>query len=367
MGVAIELVDFTKRYGTFESVKQLSLRVEPGEFLTLLGPSGSGKTTTLSAIAGFLSPSSGEILIDGQPVTGLPPERRDIGIVFQHYALFPHMTVTDNVAFPLEMRSMPRRRIAQMVGEALESVQMTPFAHRFPSQLSGGQQQRIALARAMVFRPPVLLLDEPLGALDKKLRESMQIELKRLHERTDVTMIYVTHDQDEALLLSDRIAVMNDGRLEQIGRPEEIYERPRSRFVADFIGESNFLDATLVERKCGQAILRTTGGVECVTDDCHSAPVGTSVSVMIRPERVVIGRDAEECKNKYSGLISERFFAGGTVKYRVNLSTTDSVVAMVKRTKRHLPDIVGQEVTVGWPDDVMVYDNTEGRKSRALN
>ena len=356
-GASIEIRDLSKHYGSFAAVSNLSLRIEPGELVSLLGPSGSGKTTVLSAIAGFVAPSKGQILVDGTPIQHLPPERRNIGLVFQNYALFPHMTVAENVAFPLQMRPVPKSKIADAVRTALDAVQMGSFSHRFPSQLSGGQQQRTALARALVFNPPVLLLDEPLSALDKKLRESMQVELKRLHAKTATTMIYVTHDQDEALLLSDRIAVMNGGRLEQIAPPAEVYNRPTNRFVADFVGQSNFLDATVVQRAGGSTELRTAGGHRIVAAGHDQDVANAQVCVMVRPERVLVGRAAEGLANRYSGTIAEKFFLGGFLKLRVQLPGGESVLASCTSAQDvELPYGIGSELSVGWqPSDVLIY------------
>ena len=238
-GAGIALTDLTKHYGQVEALIGANLEIEPGEFITLLGPSGSGKTTTLMMIAGFVIPTAGDISIDGESIVGTPTYKRNLGMVFQHYSLFPHMNVYKNIAFPLEMRRMQRTEIESRVHAALELVRLAGLADRRVNQLSGGQQQRIALARALVFEPSVLLLDEPLGALDLKLRQELQLELLRLHERLGVTIIYVTHDQGEALTMSDRIVVMDAGAIQQVGTPEALYKRPANRFVADFIGESN--------------------------------------------------------------------------------------------------------------------------------
>jgi ABC-type Fe3+/spermidine/putrescine transport system ATPase subunit len=237
---ALRLVGIEKRYATAVAVAHLDLDVNEGEFVTLLGPSGCGKTTTLGLIAGFFLPTAGEIYLKGKPVADLPPFRRDIGVVFQDYALFPHMTAAENVAFGLKMRSLPKAEIAARVAEALDLVQLNGLGERRPLQMSGGQRQRVALARALVIRPTVLLLDEPLSNLDLKLREEMRVEIATLQRRLGITTVFVTHDQGEALVMSDRIAVMNAGRIEQIGRPAEIYERPATRFVAEFIGRMNF-------------------------------------------------------------------------------------------------------------------------------
>jgi putative spermidine/putrescine transport system ATP-binding protein len=236
----------SKAFGNVVAVDSISFTLAEGEFLSLLGPSGSGKTTTLQIIAGLTHPTRGQIFLSGRPIGPLPPYKRDIGMVFQNYALFPHMTVAGNVAFPLQMRGVPRTEISRRIDKVLNLVDLPGLAERYPRQLSGGQQQRVALARAIVFEPTLLLMDEPLGALDKKLREQMQLEIKHLHKRLGVSIIYVTHDQDEALVMSDRIGVFNRGRLEQVGSAEQLYEQPTTRFVAEFIGESNIIRGTVL-------------------------------------------------------------------------------------------------------------------------
>ena len=252
-GAAVVLERLHKSFGPVIAVEDLDLAIEPGEFITLLGPSGSGKTTTLMMIAGFDYPTSGEIYIDGQPIVGVPPHRRDLGMVFQNYALFPHMTVAENIGFALKQRRVSKAETARSVAESLEIVRLRGYEGRYPRQLSGGQQQRVALARAIIFKPRALLMDEPLSALDKQLREELQLEIKRLHRQLGITFIYVTHDQREALILSDRVAVMNAGRIEQVGSPSDLYDRPANRFVASFVGESNFLAGTVVATENGVA------------------------------------------------------------------------------------------------------------------
>src|SRR5580698_4772396 len=262
-GAAVVLSGLEKRYDNVGAVRGVSLDIRSGEFLTLLGPSGSGKTTTLMMIAGFEVPSAGDIAIDGRSVVALPPHKRNIGMVFQNYALFPHLTVAENIGFPLKQRGVDRATRARKVAESLELVRLPGYQARTPRQLSGGQQQRVALARAIVFRPRLLLMDEPLGALDKQLRESLQLEMRRLHADLGITFIYVTHDQEEALTMSDRIAVMNEGRIAQVGTPEDLYDRPCDQFVASFIGESNFLPCVvrgfedgMVVADCGGTVMR---------------------------------------------------------------------------------------------------------------
>src|SRR5580698_10457944 len=262
-GAAVVLSGLEKRFDNVGAVRGISLDIRSGEFLTLLGPSGSGKTTMLMMIAGFEVPTAGDIAIDGRSVVTLPPHKRNIGMVFQSYALFPHLTVADNIAFPLKQRGVDRATRARLVEESLELVQLPGYQARYPRQLSGGQQQRVALARAIVFRPRLLLMDEPLGALDKQLRESLQLEMRRLHADLGITFIYVTHDQQEALTMSDRIAVMNHGLIAQIGTPEDLYDRPCDQFVASFIGESNFfpcvvlgIEDGMVVADCGGTVMR---------------------------------------------------------------------------------------------------------------
>ncbi|MEV0388490.1 ABC transporter ATP-binding protein [Nonomuraea sp. NPDC050643] len=240
-GGAVDVRGVGKRYGEAVALDGVSLHVEPGEFMTLLGSSGSGKSTLLNVVAGFTRPSSGSVAVDGRDITKEPPYKRDLGMVFQHYALFPHMSVAENVAFPLRRRRVRGAELTRRVGEALDVVELGGLRDRRPAQLSGGQQQRVALARAIVFRPRVLLMDEPLGALDKRLREQLQLEIKRLHTELGITFVFVTHDQDEALTMSDRIALLRDGRIVQVGTPEDLYDRPASRYVAEFLGESNLL------------------------------------------------------------------------------------------------------------------------------
>jgi spermidine/putrescine transport system ATP-binding protein len=280
----VSLEGVVKRYGNVEVVKDLNLTIQKGEFLTLLGPSGCGKTTTLMMIAGFEFPSAGRILIDGLDVTNQPPFMRNVNTVFQNYALFPHMKVFDNVAFGLRTHKTPSEQIPKRVQEALDLVQMQNFSTRWPRQLSGGQQQRVALARALVLRPEVLLLDEPLGALDLKLRKEMQVELKHLHRQLGVTFLFVTHDQEEALTMSDRIVVMNAGKIEQVGTPAEIYDRPRSRFVAEFIGETNLLPARVLERSPAGTVVQAAD-LRLVLPNAD-VPTGEQILLSVRPERI---------------------------------------------------------------------------------
>ena len=284
-GATLKLRNLVKSYSGTTVVDGISLDVAPGEFVTLLGPSGSGKTTTLNMIAGFCSVTAGDIFMDGNPIARLKPHKRNIGVVFQHYALFPHMTVTENVAFPLKQRRLSKERVLTDVADALDLVKMRPFGDRYPGQLSGGQQQRVALARDLVFRPRLLLMDEPLGALDKNLREALQLEIKRIHREVGISFVYVTHDQEEALGLSDRIAIFNRGRIDQAGSATDLYERPESVFVADFIGESNKLGGHVV-RHNGQP---NCSGMEIGCPFRPAAPLtrasGRSLSCVLRRSR----------------------------------------------------------------------------------
>jgi putative spermidine/putrescine transport system ATP-binding protein len=315
----LELQRLRKAYGRTIAVADISLNLARGEFLTLLGPSGSGKTTTLLMIAGLVEPTNGSILLDGRPIETLPPYRRDIGVVFQNYALFPHLSAARNVAFPLEMRGVARPEIDRRVARALALVGLPDQATRYPRELSGGQQQRVALARAMVFAPKILLMDEPLGALDRKLREQMQLEILRLHRELGISVVYVTHDQEEALVMSDRIAVFNRGRIEQIGPASELYERPATRFVAGFLGESNFFTATVEEVADGHC--RLNGGALRLRTRSARLPAGSRAVVAVRPERVRIvagaGNGAEE--NSLSGVLADVIYLGRSRRFVVRL------------------------------------------------
>ena len=290
-GTPIVLHGLTKHFDGAVAVDRLDLAVEPGEFLTLLGASGSGKTTTLMMIAGFVQPTAGSVRIGATDVTTLPPGKRDLGVVFQSYALFPHMTVARNLAFPLALRRMSRREIDQRVTRALEMVELPDRRGALPRELSGGQQQRVALARALIFEPRALLMDEPLGALDKRLRQSMQTEIKRIHEQLGATIVYVTHDQEEALAMSDRIAVMIDGRIAQIGTPDQLYYRPTGQSVAQFLGESNLLTGLVDQAADGALSIRLDGGERIPLPADAEARTGQRRTVMIRPEKCRIAGD----------------------------------------------------------------------------
>ncbi len=346
----IVLDHVAKRFGDFVAVQDNCFGIGRGEFFSMLGPSGCGKTTTLRMIAGFESPSSGRILLDGVDVSRTPPYRRNVNTVFQQYALFPHMSVFDNVAFGLRSRKTPKPEVTQRVGEMLEIVRMTDFAKRRPVQLSGGQQQRVALARALVNKPSALLLDEPLAALDLKLRQAMQLELKRIQRDTAVTFVFVTHDQQEALTMSDHIAVMSDGWVEQIGSPTEIYHRPSSPFVAGFIGEANLLPGTVEGSSGPIATVAVAGGTVAVPG---SAGMTGSVLVMVRPERVEVGRDAPAAEQ--AGIpvtVSEVIFRGAMV--HVGLTTSDGAGLVAHLTDDRALDGLraGDPAWASWDRDV---------------
>jgi len=340
-----------RSFGAARALAGVDLSIVRGELLTILGPSGSGKTTLLKAIAGFESLDRGTIAIDGVEVTRLPPARRDIGMVFQHYALFPHMKVYENVAFALKMRHRPNVEIAQRVNEALQLVELEGLAGRYPAQLSGGQQQRVALARAIVFNPKLLLLDEPFGALDRKLRETMQLEVRRLHQRLGLTTIFITHDQEEALIMSDRIAIMREGRMCQIGTPEEIYTCPRDEFVADFVGESNLI-AGRIER-----ILHGRGRIASTRDRFIAALVGPEfsegqeVTVLLRPEVPWQVKTSSRPDNTFRGRIVEIVYLGNAVKYRITaLDGTDLMVRWPVSAHSSMLAL-DSEIEVGWSAD----------------
>lgn len=340
--VPISISSVTKTYQDVIALDAVDLEVESGEFITLLGPSGSGKTTLLMVLAGFTRPTSGTVHIDGEDITRRPPHKRDLGMVFQSYALFPHMTVGANVAYPLKVRKIARAEIERRMRAALDLVQLAHVAERMPDALSGGQRQRVALARAIVFEPRILLMDEPLSALDKKLRDQMQIEIRHLHERLGITTVYVTHDQREALTMSDRIAVINEGRIVQVDTPEQLYNRPRSLFVADFIGESTVLP---LSRADGDLLL----GDQAVKAE-HAIPAEGDAYLVARPEKLefVVGEPAADL-NLLSGVLAEKIFQGEALLIRVKLA--DGTIVTSRRATRRdemesVPEI-GASVTLG--------------------
>jgi spermidine/putrescine transport system ATP-binding protein len=335
--IAVEVREVTKRFpgpsgGTgseVTAVDDVTLQIRDGEFFSMLGPSGCGKTTTLRMIAGFDHPTAGAIFIHGRQMGLTPPYQRNTNMVFQNYALFPHMTIARNIAFGLEMKKAPKKEIERRVEEALEMVRLRGYGPRKPNQLSGGQQQRVALARALVNRPEVLLLDEPLGALDLKLRKEMQLELKTLQREVGITFVYVTHDQEEALTMSDRIAVMHQGRVLQVGGPTEIYEQPCCRFVADFIGETNFLDGVVQGQDGDLTTVLVDGTLSVVAQTGESFVPGTQVTVAVRPEKVSLSPDApHDGFNSFACKVEQVVYLGTDTRYRVRLS--DSVSLMVR-------------------------------------
>nr|WP_233290833.1 ABC transporter ATP-binding protein [Shinella sp. PSBB067] len=310
-------------------VEDLNLAVRRGEFLTMLGPSGSGKTTTLMILGGFEQPTSGRILLEGQAVERLPPERRDIGFVFQNYALFPHMTVAENVGFPLRYRGIRGAEAKRRVKEALSMVKLTGLGERRPAQLSGGQQQRVALARAMVFKPKLILMDEPLGALDKQLREHMQVEIRRIQQQLGITMVYVTHDQSEALTMSDRIAVFHEGRIQQLSDPMTLYDRPENRFVAGFIGDNNTLACEFAGTENGLGVVRMPDGTRLFTTG-PSGQARADLTVSLRPERLGLdGPDRRDAENRIPARVLDRTFLGDRVRLTLEAFGSERLVASV--------------------------------------
>jgi len=324
----VSLVSLTKHFGQVAAVDSIDLDIPSGGFFSLLGPSGCGKTTTLRLIAGFEQPSSGRVLLDGRDMAGTPPSKRPVNTVFQSYALFPHLRVFDNVAFGLRRAHVPRAEIRRRVGEALDLVQLSDLAARKPGQLSGGQQQRVALARALVLRPAVLLLDEPLGALDAKLRRQLQIELKQLQTRVGITFVYVTHDQEEALTMSDRIAVINRGRIEQAASPRDLYEEPANAFVADFLGVSNLMDATANGPSGDVTQVRLANGFSVEVRRGDISRRG-GVKVVIRPERVLLEPAGATGPNRIPGMVTNVVYLGSGIQLAVHLASGQTVTALV--------------------------------------
>jgi spermidine/putrescine transport system ATP-binding protein len=341
-----------KRYNGKTVLPGLDLSVAEGEFLTLLGPSGCGKTTALRLIAGFETPDSGAVLLDGQCVNAIPPERRHVNTVFQSYALFPHMTIADNVAFGLKMKKTPRAEIGDRVKEVLERVQLTDFGDRKPDQLSGGQQQRVALARALINRPRVLLLDEPLSALDYRLRKAMQRELKALQRQFGLTFIFVTHDQEEALSMSDRVVVMRSGMIQQIGAPREIYENPVNRFVAQFVGESNILDGVVTGLPDSSLIQAHVEGLICTLRSVRPFSLGDGLHVLLRPEdlRVSVLSEGNVPAGQWGGKIVEKTYKGVTLDTSIRLDSGKTLLASEFFGEDYpaFDYVLGQRVSVGW-------------------
>ncbi len=358
-GASVQVRNVKKTYGSFVALGGVDLDVIPGEFLSLLGPSGSGKTTLLDLFAGFRKPTAGAISIDGRPVADLRPNKRDIGVVFQHYALFPHMTAYENVAFPLKRRPTAKAEIKSRVHEALELVGLEEYGNRRPNELSGGQQQRVAFARALVFRPRILLMDEPLGALDKKLRDRLQLEIMRIHDEVGITFVYVTHDQEEALLMSNRVAVFSQGLISQIGSPRTLYDRPETLFVAEFVGESNFFAGQLEAGENSGTLSYFGQSLRCPS---IRAAVEKDSTILVRPERLVVtaadGGDAvpSGCPN-LTGRVVQLLYLGSHRKLEVKLDVGGAVVTC--RESARVPSTlrVDSDVSVWWePDDGVLLD-----------
>lgn len=344
----VEFREVDKSYdGRTLTVQDFNLEVARGEFVTLLGPSGSGKSTCLKMLAGFEHPDRGEIWLNGRPVASVKPHKRNIGLVFQHYALFPHMTIAENLAFPLHTRRLPKHEVEAGVERALDMIQLQGFEARRPGQLSGGQQQRVAIARALVFEPDLVLMDEPLGALDRRLREEMQYEILRIQRTLDITVVYVTHDQQEAMVMSNRVAVFNQGRIQQIAPPEALYEEPERPFVATFIGENNLLhgrlaaiDGNICEVDTGDGLVRAYR----VT----SGQPGDPVTVAVRPERVGLAAKAGHYSNEFDARIENMAFLGDHLRLRASVCGSDSFMIKIPNIVGHGPVLKGDRVRIGW-------------------
>lgn len=347
----VQITGLQKSYGHVVALQKIELTVSNGEFLTLLGPSGSGKTTLLNLIAGMTSTSSGQIMINGRDVTNLPPEKRGLGMVFQNYALMPHMTVFENIAFPLQIRKVRKAEIKRRVTEVLEVVRLPHVADRKPKELSGGQQQRISIARCLVYKPDLILMDEPLGALDKKLREQMQLEIRRLHKEFGITMLYVTHDQEEALNMSDRIILMNGGAVEQLGTPNEIYFEPRTQFAAEFIGASTLLDAVVLTT--GEPASFSLEGGQTIHAFLHEqVPVGTKGKLLLRPEalRLLTPSQVVPETNSATGVLESTLVTGGTSSHFVKLASGATVLVRELTNQNATGLRAGSPVTITWPE-----------------
>jgi putative spermidine/putrescine transport system ATP-binding protein len=350
---AIELQHVSKRYAKETVVDGVSATIAPGEFFSLLGPSGSGKTTTLMMIAGFADVDGGQILVDGTDIASVPPQHRGFGMVFQNYAIFPHLSVADNVAFPLRARKLPAAEIGPRVRQALELVRLERFADRYSRQLSGGQQQRVAIARAIVFQPSVVLMDEPLGALDKNLRYQMQVEIKEIQRRLGMTVVYVTHDQEEAMNMSDRIAIMNSGRIEQVGRPAEIYENPGSTFIARFLGEANLIPGTIESIVGGVATLRTQGGLRLRARAGRDLSADTAAHLFVRPERIdIAAADATTPDpagaNVATGRLTQTSFLGNILRHAVEIEPGVLVTVDVQNARADLFRSTDRPAALTW-------------------
>lgn len=351
----LEIRGVTRRFGELKAIDDVSLSIQAGEFFTLLGPSGCGKTTLLRMIAGFDEPDVGELLLDGHSLAGIPPEKRPVHTVFQNYALFPHMSVAQNIAFPLRMAGVNERNIERRLGEALELVHLGDKAQRFPHELSGGQKQRVALARGLINKPRLLLLDEPLGALDAKLREQMERELIVLQREVGITFVFVTHSQQEALALSHRIAVMNEGRIEQVDSPEQIYGNPKNRFVADFIGTINLLPVTVHEVTHGHLRLQASGLGEIIAPPIPGVRVGQTGNFALRPEQIrVLGHgELRELHNHFNGSVRDYLYLGDVTVYKIGLDNGVVIEALLANSAPGRAKFfeIGDPVGVGWRHD----------------
>ena len=341
-------------------VKDFNLDMERGEFLTMLGPSGSGKTTCLMMLAGFEPATSGEIYLAGKPINRVPPHKRGIGMVFQNYALFPHMTVGENLAFPLEVRGMDKSAREAKVNKALDMVQLGQFANRRPGQLSCGQAQRVAVARALVFDPEVVVMDEPLGALDKNLREQMQYEIKHIHESLEVTVLYVTHDQSEALTMSNRVAVFDDGVVQQLAPPDELYEQPTNAFVADFIGDNNRILGTVTSANGETCQIKTDDGSEITAKQVNIAGEGKRATLSLRPERVEVNPEPGKFENTVEAKALELIYLGDHIRTRMQACGREDFVVKIPNSSAHAQLTAGDTVTIGWKaDDCRALDPTD--------
>lgn len=331
-------------------VRDLNLDIAQGEFLTMLGPSGSGKTTCLMMLSGFETPTNGEIYLEDKPIGSIPPHKRNIGFVFQNYALFPHMTISENIGYPLHVRKVPKLKIEERVSKILDMIELPGFEGRRPAQLSGGQQQRIALARALIFEPKLVLMDEPLGALDKNLREQMQFEIKALHARFNITVVYVTHDQSEALTMSNRIAVFDDGIIQQITTPDVLYEKPDNAFVAQFIGENNRLSGEVIEINGEYCKVKIEGGIVTALK-VNVKAVGDKTSMSLRPERVVINPEPGSVENIFEGEIRELIYLGDHIRTRVNVCGNRDFIIKIPNSAGYKITGKDQKIIVGWSSE----------------
>ncbi|WP_340009165.1 ABC transporter ATP-binding protein [Paenibacillus sp. FSL K6-0276] len=347
MAAHLEIRSAQKLYKKYTAVDNVHLSINKGEFVTILGPSGSGKTTLLKLIAGFESIDGGTIFLDGQDITKKKAYERNIGMVFQNYALFPHMTIFDNIAYPLRLRKFSKQEIKEQVHKVLEIVRLEDFSTHFPNQLSGGQQQRVALARAIIFNPPLLLLDEPLGALDRNLRQQMQFEIKHIQEKLGITTVNVTHDQEEALTMSDRICVMNKGKVEQIDSPERLYNHPQSKFVSSFIGEINWLKGKVIRTESGMSVIKLLSGEVVQIESENELPANSTVLIAVRPENLHIVQDKSYCTYAFQARVLEKTYVGDS--FRIDVVTNmDEQFSIKLRYGSSKQIAVGDEIQIGW-------------------